>query len=269
MEDKPLTFQGLDAMIAQFSNESGAGNAQPPAAAPAVTPPPEAVPTTPATPPAAAPANTDPAAPAATPEAEPFSPDALFGAGKQNAAFAQMRVNNAAMQKTLGRIAETLGVEAKDPEAMIQALERKLNEHKSSESGIPLDMLERMDKLTQDAEIRDRENRAAEANRGFQRVKDEFKLKDADLVEFAKKLQGAGKNPFETPMDLVSEYKLLNYDTLLTKAKEEAAAAAMQRQQHGLEHSTQPSAAAPAGSPGSAKPVNSVAGLEALLRDYQ
>lgn len=267
------TYQSFDQMLNGFASEATA-ETTPPAAAPAATPPT----TPPAAPPAAAPAPTTetpaapPAAPTATakPTAEPpFDPDSLFGSGKQNAAFAQMRTANTAMQKTLNRIAQTLGVEGSDPESIIAGLNRRLNEHQSTEQGIPLEMLERMDKLTQDAEAREREFRAAEANRGFQRVKDEFKLDDAGLRAFAVKLHEAGKNPFEAPMDLVTEYKILNYEALLTKAKEEAANAALLRQQHGQQHSTQPSTAAPAGTPGSAKPVNSVQDLEVLLKDFQ
>ena len=262
------TYQSFDDMLNGFASEPAAGT-QPPAAAPAATPP--------TTPPAGAqPAATPPATGGATPPATPppaaeppFNPDTLFGSGKQNAAFAQMRTSNAAMQKTLTRIAQTLGVEGSDPEAILAGLNRKLNEHQSNEQGVPLEMLERMDRLTQEAEARERDLRITEANQGFQRVKNEFKLDDAGLHAFAKKLQEAGKNPFDTPMDLVAEYKILNYEAILAKAREDAAAAALQRQQHGQQHSTQPSTAAPAGTPGSAKPVNSVQDLEALLKDFQ
>ena len=263
----PTNFGGLDEMITKFAN------ANPPASDP--TPAPAAVPPV-ATPPAAPVATppvadgAQPAAPAGTQEpAQPFDPNALFGSGKQNAAFAQMRTQNAAMSKTLGRVAQTLGITATDPEAVVQALERRLNEHQATETGVPLEMLERLDTLTKDTERRERELRVAEANRGFQRVKDEHKLTDSDLAAFAKQLQEAGKNPFETPMDLTKEYILFNYEKMLNKAKEDAVTSAQQRQAYGQQHSTQPGTAAPAGTPGTAKPVTSVAELDALFAGFK
>lgn len=281
MEQPLPTFQSFDDMLSKFASDTPPANPTLDPAKPAGTPPADQTPPAAQNPPAAqtppaqtAPAQTPPAdqtPPAAQtpPNNQPFDPSATFGGDKQNAAFAAMRVTNSAMQKTLNRIAETLGIDSRDPEAMIQALERQLNEHQAKEQNIPLEVLERMDKLTRDAEQRERESRVTEANRGFQRVKDEFKLDNAGLQAFANKLREAGKNPFETPMDLVTEYKILNYEALMTKAKEDAAAAALQRQQHGQQHSTQPGTAAPAGTPGSAKPVNSVQELEVLLKDFQ
>lgn len=215
-----------------------------------------------------APVAVPPAAPAGTPPADdtPFEPDALFNGGKANAAFAQMRVQNKAMEQTLFRVGQTLGIDTKDPEVLIQALQRRLNEHQAETTGVPLDMLERMEKLTNDAERQQADARAAEATRGFQRVKDEFKLSNKDLAEFAGQLQAAGRNPFAEPMDLVREYRALNFERLMKQARDEAAAAASQLQQHGEQHSTQPGTAAPAATPGSAKPVTTVAALEDLMK---
>lgn len=264
--DPITTAAGLDAFIAQLGNGQGDAPATPPATPPAATPPPSTTPPA-TTPPAAG----TPATPPATPPAEdpPFEPDVLFNADKKNAAFAQMRVQTKAMEQTLLRVAQTLGIDTKDPEVLIQALNRRLNEHQAETTGVPLDMLEKMERLTSDAEKQQSETRAAEATRGFQRVKDEFKLTNKDLSDFAVQLQTAGKNPFAEPMDLVREYQLLNYDKLMAKAKDDAIAAAAKLQQHGEQHSTQPGTAAPAATPGSAKPVNSVAALEAFMKDFQ
>ena len=259
------SVSGLEAFITQLGNGQPDAGTTPPATPPAGTPP-AAQPTTPTSPAPTVPAATPPATPPA--EDPPFEPDALFGEGKKNAAFAQMRVQNKAMEQTLFRVGQTLGIDTKDPEALIQGLQRRLNEHQAETTGVPLDMLEKMEKLTSDAERQQSETRAAEATRGFQRVKDEFHLSNKELAEFAGQLQGAGKNPFAEPMDLVREYRVFNFDKLMSKARDEAAAAAGKLQQHGEQHSTQPGTAAPAATPGSAKPVASVAALEALMKDF-
>lgn len=277
MEQAPASnpFTGLDDIISQLATEPAAGTQQPAATPPAAAQPPVAQPlpatappagtTPPATPPPVA-GTTPPAPPADDP---PFEPGNLFGTGKQNTAFAQMRVQNTAMQKTLAKVAQTLGINTNDPEQLLAALDRKVNEHTAETTGVPLDTLERLDKLTRDAERRDAETMAAEATRGFQRVKDEFKLDNKGLAAFAAQLRDAGMNPFATPMDLIKEYRAMNFDTLLSKAKDEAAAAAAKLQEHGQQHSTQPSTAAPAAAPGSAKSVTSVSGLEELMKELQ
>lgn len=252
--EQPLNVTGLESLIASLDNEAGATDTTPAATPPAVAPPA-------ATPPSTTPPATE------TVEDPPFEPDNLFGTGKHNAAFAQMRVQNKQMTQTLQRIGESLGIDSKDPEVLVQALQRKVLEHQAEESKIPLAMLEKMEQLTSDAEKRETETRAAEATRGFQRVKDEFKLTNKSLSEFATQLLNAGKNPFTTAMDLVTEYKIMNYDALLTKAKDDAIAAASKLQQHGQQNSSQPSTAAPAATPGSAKPVTSVEALEAFMKD--
>lgn len=265
METKPDNFAGLDALITKFNTEPPAPETTPPAAPPATTQPP-VVPLPSTTPPATTPpATTPPATPPAT-EDPPFEPGNLFGTGKQNAAFADMRTKNKAYEKALLKIGQSLGINSADPEVLIPALERKVNEHQAETTGVPLDMLEKMDALTRDAEKRDAETMASEATRGFQRVKDEFKLGNKDLSDFAAQLRDAGMNPFVTPMDLVKEYRSLNFEKILAKAKDDAIAEAAKLQQHGQNNSTQPNTAAPAAAPGSAKSVTTVSALEALMQ---
>lgn len=279
-------YASLNSFISQFATESagataGQQSATPPAGAgtqpPAATPP--TTPTTPppagATPPATSPATPPPAAgttPPATPPADtdpPFDAGNLFGTGKQNATFAQMRIQNKAMASTLAKVAQTLGIDTSDPVALLAALDRRVNEHQAEATGVPLATLERLDKLTRDADQREADAMAAEATRGFQRVKDEFHLSNKDLSDFAVQLRDAGRNPFATPMDLLTEYKTLNFSKLMEKARNDALTEATRLQQHGEQHSTQPGTAAPAAAPGSAKSVTTVSGLEDLMKTLQ
>lgn len=268
MEQRPDPMQSLESMISTLATEPPNSGTQDPATPPAQsTPPPAATPPA-ATPPAATPPAQPPAA-ATPPATDPaFEPETLFGAGKQNAAFASMRVNNRKMEQTLFKLGDALGVQTQDPEILIEALNRKINEFSAERTGVPVELLEKVQKLTQDVEQRDLENAAAEATRGFQRVKDEYKLTNKELSDFAIQLKTAGKNPFASPMDLMNEYRLLNFDKLVEKAKADALTAATARQQHGQDHSSQPSQAAPAAAPGTAKPVKTVAELEELMKSF-
>lgn len=272
MEQPMSMFAGLDGLIAQLETETAATAAKPnPGTTPQPTPTPQA-----AQPPAPAPATqpapaTTPATPPATPATppqEPADPGTVFGTGKQNATFAAMRVQNKEYLRTLNRLGEVLGIPTTDPAQLMTTLMQKANELSAANTGVPPELLSKLDALTQDAERRDQEAAAAEATRGFQRVKDEFKLTPSELMSFAVKLRESGKNPFETPMDLIAEYKLLYYDQLVEKAKNEALASASALQQHGQAHSSQPNTNAPATPPGAANPVNTVAGLESILQGF-
>lgn len=188
----------------------------------------------------------------------------VFGTSKANAAFAKMRTQNKQMQQTLARLGGMLGVESEDPDALINALTGKMQEFEAKQTQIPLALLQRLEAAERYMASQDEQRIGDAARIGFQKVKDTYKLTDAQLNEFAVKLRDAGKNPFTQTMDLMQEYKLMYFDTLMQKARDEAAAAATQRQQKAKEHSTAPSKTQ--GSVGGgASSVSSVAELSQLL----
>lgn len=167
--------------------------------------------------------------------------DDVFGTSKANVAFARMRTENKAMQQALTRLGGMLGVESKDPNALVDAITSKMQEYESKQSQIPLALLQRLEAAERYMAAQDEQRMGDAARIGFQRVKDAYNLTDAQLSDFAIKLRDAGKNPFTQAVDLMQEYKLMYFDTLLQQARDEAAAAATQRQQKAKEHSTAPS----------------------------
>ena len=188
----------------------------------------------------------------------------VFGTSKANAAFAKMRTQNKQMQQTLARLGGMLGVESEDPDALINALTGKMQEFEAKQTQIPLALLQRLEAAERYMASQDEQRIGDAARIGFQKVKDTYKLTDAQLNEFAVKLRDAGKNPFTQTIDLMQEYKLMYFDTLMQQARDEAAAAATQRQQKAKDHSTTPSKAQ--GSVGGgASSVGSVSELSQLL----
>ena len=188
----------------------------------------------------------------------------VFGTSKANAAFAKMRTQNKQMQQTLSRLGGMLGVESEDPDALINALTGKMQEFEAKQTQIPLALLQRLEAAERYMASQDEQRIGDAARIGFQKVKDTYKLTDNQLNEFAVKLRDAGKNPFTQAIDLMQEYKLMYFDTLMQQARDEAAAAATQRQQKAKEHSTSPNKAQ--GSVGGgASSVSSVAELSQLL----
>lgn len=141
---------------------------------------------------------------------------------KSAQAFAAMRVELANKNKLLEGVATVLGLDPKQKDSMDQ-LQTKLNEALAKKQGLPVETLERLNKLEELEQQRNIEAIRNNAFQGFQKVKTQFGLSDADLQEFANGLVAEGKNPFIMPLDLVTEYKLKNFDKLLEQAKNQGA----------------------------------------------
>lgn len=147
---------------------------------------------------------------------------------KSAQAFAAMRVELAQKNKMLENVATVLGLDPKSKDSMDQ-LQTKLTEALAKKQGLPVETLERLNKLEEMEQQRNIEQVRNNAFLGFQRVKTIFGLDDAALQEFANSLVAEGKNPFTTPLDLVTEYKLKNFDKLMEQAKNQGAQAEIER----------------------------------------
>ena len=252
----------LDTILGQFENPAPAAPAAPvepaPAPAPAEPAPAEPAPVEPAAP--ASPAAPQPAEPAPVQD-----PEQLFNTDPRNASFAKLRVQNRQLQETLGKFAAVLGVESKDPEALITTLEQKILEFQSQQNNIPVDVLKEVEDARKAKTQQEFETLRTNALLGFQKVKDAFGLKDGDLTEFAQQLNGAGKNPFTDAMDLVTEYRNLNFDKILKQERDKAMAEALAQQKQTAAHSTAPLKAQGAPAP-AATSVKTVNDLDSLLR---
>ena len=141
---------------------------------------------------------------------------------KSAQAFAAMRVELANKNKLLEGVATVLGLDPKQKDSMDQ-LQTKLNEALAKKQGLPVETLERLNKLEELEQQRNIETIRNNAFQGFQRVKTQFNLTDDELQAFANDLVAEGKNPFITPLDLVTEYKVKNFDRLLEQAKNQGA----------------------------------------------
>lgn len=141
---------------------------------------------------------------------------------KSAQAFAAMRVELAQKNKLLEGVATVLGLDPKSKESMSQ-LESKLTESLAKKQGIPVETLQRLNRLEELEQQRAAETVRNNAFAGFQKVKTQFGLNDTELQDFANELVAEGKNPFVQSLDLVTEYKLKNFDRLLEQAKNQGA----------------------------------------------
>lgn len=199
-------------------------------------------------------------------EQEKVNPeDYFFDNRKQNQAFAAMRVENKELKGVYERLRTIMGVDPNlSPSEQMQAVNAGLIAAEAQARELPEDV------LTQSYQNEERLSKAEEellrthADLGFQKVMDTYKLKPDDLRAFAQQLSEAGKNPYANSMDLLQEYRLLNFDTLIEKAKSAGIKEERARASKVAASSTQPSEAV--GAPESApESISTVAGLNRLL----
>ena len=182
-------------------------------------------------------------------------------------AFAQMRIQNNQLLTLLSKIAKATGIEYTDTNDLLAKLDDDSITKIAAKQNVPVELLKRMEQLEQRDLIAQQEKLQQAAFLGFQKVKDTYDLTEDELRAFALELDAAGKNPFEQPIDLVTEYKLTHFDDIVTKKANAAVQAALAKSSAADKHSSKPNSAN--GKPDSGKPekISTVAGLNNILKD--
>lgn len=196
---------------------------------------------------------------------EEGSPEDVFKSDKQNKAFAEMRVQNKRLNdivKNLGRIME-VPVDT-PPEKLIDMAEARLTELRAQAEKVPVELYKELEETRRRQQETEQESLKQQATLSFQKVKDQYGLTDKNLVEFARQLNENGKNPFTTPMDLVAEYRNLNWEKLLEAERKKADQEYQDRLKKAQTKSTTPSKAI-GGSPDVPDKITSMKDFNRLL----
>ena len=200
------------------------------------------------------------------PEAKPEPQAPAKPAPKKNRAdeaFAAMRVENKKLNSMLSDLASIIGVNSKDPNEITNALQEQIFQAKSKQQGIPADVLKKIQDLEEANNNWNREQARMQAYRGFQVIKDTFGLEDGELNAFADELAAEDLNPFEGRVDVVTEYKLRNFDKLIQAAVDRGIRQEQERASKASKASTPTKQTGKA--PSNDAKINSVAELSAWL----
>ena len=214
MDASPLDINQLDALLDGKLPEEPAV----PAAAPE-TPQPNTVPPTTTetpTPETTVPAQTPPAAQPTGP-VEEETPATLFTGGKQNSAFARMRVENNALTETVTELAGLLGLPTMDKAQAINGLKALIQAQKAEQQKVPVDTIRELDTTkTRNAQL-EQEVYAQKAEAGFATLVTSYQLTNTELLDFSKQLLEAGVNPYTSDVDIVQEYRNRNFEQIMEK----------------------------------------------------
>ena len=187
---------------------------------------------------------------------------------RASAAFAQMRLQNKKYETMFKGLASVLGVQdTSDPDKLIEALNEKLVEAQAKQQNIPVDVLQRLQKLEDENQTYTAEQLKRTAYIGFQKVKDEHQLSDAELSSFADSLIADGLNPFEQPVDLLAEYRLRNFEKLLKAAEERGIKQEMERAAKAAAQSSTPNSGAGGKGEGQEGKITTISALDKFFAD--
>jgi len=187
---------------------------------------------------------------------------------KRNFAFGKMRTEINQLTDLLGKVAKANGVEYTDSKDLVAKLNDDAIQKMAQRQNVPVELLQEIEALRQDsAQLKAQQRRDAAAI-GFQQVMDTYKLTQEELKAFAVELDNAGKNPFEQPIDLMAEYKMMHYDDILQAAVKSAVEEALKKDSAATQSSSTP-AQQQGGTGGEQQKITTVAGLTALLNDVK
>lgn len=139
---------------------------------------------------------------------------------KSGKAFAEMRIQNKQKESFILELAKAAGFEVRDAQDAMDKLKINLTNIEAKKKNVDPLVLQQLQQREAQLAEQEKLQLRQEAHAGFDKLKAQFNLDDNKLVAFAQQLQAAGINPFEQKVNIEHEYKLRNFDALITQAKE-------------------------------------------------
>ena len=154
------------------------------------------------------------------PKDEEFSAEERFN-NKQNKAFAEMRIKNKEYEQFLMQMATVANLNVKNAQEAKNVLTERLQQTVAKQKNIDPQVLKELEESRKQISEMEHARLKEHTLNDFARLKRLHGLSDSDLNKFADTLITKNKNPFEQEMDLVNEYRLLNFDKLMEQAREQ------------------------------------------------
>lgn len=184
-----------------------------------------------------------------------------------NAAFAQMRVLNQQYKGVIDGVAKVLGVQdLSNPNAVLDQVNQLVLQAQAKQENVPVELLQRLTALEAQNNQYTQQQLQQQALIGFERVKTEYNLSNEDLTEFADQLQKSGVNPFTSQVDLITEYKNLNFEKLMEQAVEKGIQQERERSTRASKSGTTPNKGTGGDGPDSPDKINSVSDLTSFFK---
>ena len=197
--------------------------------------------------------------------AQTFSAEDKFS--KQNKAFAEMRIKNKEYETFLMNMARVAKLDVKGAQDAMNILSARIQATEAKQKQMDPTILKELEDSRKQISEMQAERLKERTISDFARLKATHSLSDAQLNEFADTLISKNKNPFEQEMDLVNEYRLINFDKLIEAAREQGRQEEIARSTNAKASSTTPgSQRATPESTGEQKAIKNPEDLDTLFK---
>lgn len=184
---------------------------------------------------------------------------------KQQYAFAQQRHEITELTELLKTMADANGIKYDSKADLVAKLKDKALVEQATKQNIPVELLREVEQLRADSNQWKRYQHEQNAMAGFNKVATEFGLDQAGLEAFAVELDQAGKNPFTSNVDVLSEYKARHLDEIVARKVQMAVEAALKGDARASSNSSTPPSTQGAGNTSDeSNKISTVAQLTAL-----
>jgi len=185
---------------------------------------------------------------------------------KSSVKFAEMRVQIRQFETVLSEIAQVLGLpETNDVNELLGGLKEAVIAAQSKKTGIAENVLRVQKQNTEELQVLRQENLANQTYTQLGELQRKLTLTGPEISNFVDALVEQGRNPFQVQLDLEREYRLLNYDTLLEKAKKTAIEAEQARAAKVTSHSSAPNGKQGTGGSGEKTQISTVKELDRFM----
>ena len=200
------------------------------------------------------------------PDPTPVEPTPATQTDKDNNAFAEMRVANKAMEQTLKRVADAMGLKYTDSNNMMEQLNGDAFQKLSEKQGIPVEYLKRMEQLESQAQRWEAEETQRNLTQGFANLQSKYNLDNNALMSFAQQLDNSKvdlKN-----VDLEREYISRNMEAIVQARVNAAVQAALTKDAQVSGTAATPAQKGAGGSGDSGVSIKSAADLMNFLKGF-
>lgn len=160
---------------------------------------------------------------------------------KSDKAFAEQRVKIKEYDRAVIQIAKLAGVSLENPTEALQWLSKELTRIQSQGGKINDATLQEIGKAQEIVSEQAKAEIASAARTGFDILAKTHGLDDKALLAFAAQLEAKGINPFsQKGVDVVAQYRIMNYDSLIASAVEKGKQEEITRRTKAQTQSTTP-----------------------------
>ena len=187
---------------------------------------------------------------------------------KMNYAFMQMREQNAQLLGALQSIAKSKNIQYNNTQEMLAKLNEANTQEQAKNSNVPVELLQEIQAMRQQTQAFAQQQNQARLTNEFSQLMRDYGLSKDDLINFSDELTAKGVDVMK--VNLVQEYKTMHQDEIITKMVDKRVEEILKRTNQADTNASTPNSALGGGGTGNSdKKIDTVAALDAALKDVK